>query len=134
VTWWQRLWRRRQLEQQLDRELGFHLEQHTADLVARGYDPQEARRQARLALGGPEQVKEECRDARGTRWLEDLAQDLRYALRSLRQRPGFAAVALLTLALGIGATTVMFTVINGVLFRPLHYRDPDRLFTLNEQT
>jgi len=134
MTWWHRLLRRRQLEDQLDKELRFHLEQHTADLIARGDDPEEARRQARLALGSPEQVKEECRDARGTRWVEDLAQDLRYALRTLRQRPGFAAVALLTLALGIGATTVMFTLINGVLLKPLHFPDPDRLLTLNEQT
>jgi predicted permease len=134
MTWWHRLWRRRQLEEQLEKELRFHLDQHTADLVARGFDHKEARRQATLALGGPEQVKEECRDARGTRWLEDLAQDLRYAFRTLRQRPGFAAVAILTLALGIGATTVMFTVINGVLLKPLHFPDPDRLLTLNEQT
>jgi predicted permease len=122
------------MEEQLDKELRFHLDQHMAELIARGCDPEEARRQARLALGGPEQVKEECRDARGTRWLEDLVQDLRYALRTLRQRPGFAAVALLTLALGIGATTVMFTVINGVLLKPLRFPDPDRLVTLNEQT
>ncbi len=134
MNWWHRLWRRKQMEEQLDKELLFHLEEHTADLIARGYAREEARRQARLALGGQEQVKEECRDARGTRWLEDLAQDFLYALRTLRQRPGFAAVALLTLALGIGATTVMFTVINGVLLKPLHYADPDRLVTLNEQT
>src|SRR5271170_224258 len=111
-NWGQRLFRRNKLEEQLDKEMRFHLDEHANDLVARGYDPDEAKRQARLALGGPEQVKEECRDARGTRWLEDLLQDFRYALRTLRQRPGFAAVTLCTLALGIGATTVMFSVIN----------------------
>src|SRR5271169_1918088 len=134
MTWWHRLLRRRQMEAQLEKELRFHMEQHTADLIAQGHHPEEARRQARLALGGPEQVKERCRDARGTRWLEDLWQDLRYALRTLRQKPGFAAVALLTLALGSGATTVMFTVINGVLLKPLPYADPSRLVNIYEQT
>ena len=84
MTWWQRLWRRKRLDEELDKELRFHLEQHTNDLVALGYTPAEARRQAVLALGGAEQVKEECRDARGTRWLEDLLQDFRYAFRRLR--------------------------------------------------
>src|SRR5881394_596250 len=132
MSWWTRLWRRGHMEAQLEKELSFHLEQHMSQLVARGWAPDEARRQARLALGGPEQVKESCRDARGTRWLEDLLQDFRYALRSLRKNPGFAAVALLTLALGIGATTVMFTVINSVLLKPLSYPDPERLVTLHE--
>ncbi len=109
MNWWQRLLRRRKMEDQLEKELRFHLEQHASELMAQGRDPQEARRQARLALGGPEQVKENCRDARGTRWLEDLLQDFRYAIRGLRKQPRFAAVTLLTLALGTGATTVMFT-------------------------
>jgi predicted permease len=134
MTWLHRLWRRRQMEEQLEEELRFHIDQHTADLIAHGHPPDEARRQARLALGGPEQVKEQCRDARGTRWLEDLLQDFRYALRTLRQRPGFAVVTLSTLALGIGATTVMFTVINGVLLKPLSYPEPERLVTLHGQT
>src|SRR5436853_7386349 len=134
MTWWQRLWRGKQLEEELEKELRFHLEQHTADLIARGHDPEEARRQARIAFGGPEQVKENCRDARGTRWLEDLWQDFRYAIRTLRKKPGFAAVALITLALGIGATTVMFTVINSVLLKPLPYPNPETLVRLQEQT
>ena len=77
MTWWSRLFRRAALEEQLEKELSFHLEQHAADLVARGHTPDEARRIARLALGGPELVKEECRDARGTRWPEDFVQDIR---------------------------------------------------------
>ena len=133
MSWWHRLWRREEMEEQLDKEVCFHVDEQIADLIAQGHTPGEARRMARLAIGGPEQVKEECRDARGTRWLEDLWQDFRYALRTLRQRPGFAVVALLTLALGIGATTVMFTVINGVLLKPLAYPHPDRLVSLHEQ-
>jgi len=134
MNWLSRLFRGSALEDRLDKELRHHVEQHTADLIARGLSPEEARRQARLAIGGPEQVKESCRDARGTRWLTDFAQDFRYAVRTLRQKPAFAAVTLLTLALGAGATTVMFTVINGVLLKPLPYAHPEALVNIQERT
>jgi predicted permease len=134
MRWVQRLFRRREMEEHLEKELRFHLDQHTADLIAGGQLPERARRAARLALGGTDQVKEACRDARGTRWLDDLAYDVRHALRALRQRPGFAAVLLCTLALGIGATTVMFTVVNAVLLTPLPYPEPERLVALHART
>jgi predicted permease len=134
MNWWHRLLQGRKMEEQLEKEMRFHLDQHTAELMARGSDPGEARRRARTALGGPEQVKEECRDARGTRWLEDFWQDFRYAMRTLRQHSGFAVVAILTLALGVGASTVMFTVVNGVLLRPLPYPEADKLVAVNGHT
>src|SRR5580704_5071575 len=129
MNWWQRLWRRKQMEQQLERELRFHLDQDANARIAQGCSPEEAGRRAQLALGGSEQVKEQCRDARGTRWVEDLLQDTRFALRQLRKNQGFAAVVLLTLALGVGVTTVMSTVVNGVLLKPLPYPEPNRLVT-----
>lgn len=134
MNWWQRLWHGKQLEEQLEKELRFHLDQQTVDLIERGERSEEARRQANLALGGLEQVKESCRDARGTQWLNDLLLDLRYALRTLRRRPGFAAVALLTIGLGSGATTGMFTVVNGVLLKPLAYPESDHLLSLHEES
>jgi predicted permease len=128
MSWWRRLWLRKKMEEELEKELRFHLEQHTADLIAQGLDPEEARRRARLALGGPEQVKEQCRDARGTRWLEDLLQDLRYGLRMLLNNPGFTTIAAVTLALGIGANTTIFSFINGLALRPIAgVKEPERL-------
>jgi putative ABC transport system permease protein len=130
MNWWQRLARRGKLEEQLDKEMRFHLDQHTADLIVQGHHPAEARRQARLALGGTEQVKEQCRDARGTRWLEDLWQDFRYAARALRQRPGFTAVSAVTLAIGIGASTAIFSAVNPILFEPLPYPGASRIMMI----
>src|SRR5262249_61117131 len=88
MRWWHSLFSRRKNEEELEKELRFHLDLHTSDLITRGYSPEDARRQARLALGGPEQVKEMCRDARGTRWLGDLLHDLRYGVRILNQQTG----------------------------------------------
>jgi predicted permease len=127
MTWWHRLFHRRKNEEELDKELSFHLDQHTSDLIARGYSPEEARRQARLTLGGPEQVKEMCRDVRGTRWLGDLLQDLRYGVRILAKYPGFTAVATLALALGIGVNTAILSAVNGFVLRPLAVEKPTEL-------
>src|SRR5262245_65375233 len=113
------------MEEELEKELRFHLDQHAADLIAQGKDPEEARRHARLALGGPEQVKEKCRDVRGVRPLEDLGQDLRYGMRILRKHPGFTSIAVLTLALGIGVNTALFTVFNVFVLQPLPLKDAD---------
>jgi putative ABC transport system permease protein len=93
----------------------------------------EAHRQARLLIGGTEQIKEECRDARGVRWLESVARDVRYGLRSLRKSPGFAVVAILILMLGIGVNTALFTIIKGVLLNPLPFSQPERLVNLWER-
>src|SRR5882672_9564365 len=119
MTLWQRLFHRRQHEEQLEKELRHHLDLHTSDLIAQGYIPEEARRRAHLALGGPEQVKEMCRDARGTRWLEQLLQDLRIGVRMLRKNPSFTLVVAATLALGIGANTAIFGLVDALLLRPL---------------
>lgn len=130
MLWMRRLFQRRRLERELDKELRFHLEQHAADLIARGLDPEEALRQAKLALGGTEQVKEECRDARGTRWIDDMWQDSRYALRTLRHRPGFTLAVIATLTVGLGANTAVFSVFDAVLLKTMPYPAPDQMVRL----
>jgi putative ABC transport system permease protein len=115
------------LDRELDEELQFHVDRLVEANRARGLSPDAARRQALIALGGIEQRKEECRDTGRVRLFAELLQDLRYALRTLRRAPAFTGAALLTLTLGLGTTVAMFTVVNGVLLRPMPFPDPDRL-------
>jgi predicted permease len=126
------LFRRKGMESELDEELRAHLEHEIAKYEAAGVSPVEAVRRARLALGGLEQTKEQCRDARGISFLETLIYDIRYGLRMLRKSPGFASVAIVTLALGIGANTAMFSVTEGIVFAPLPFSQPDRLVSVWE--
>jgi predicted permease len=121
------LFRRDRAETELDQELHFHFEKQVEKYMRSGLTEEESRRQARLAFGGVSQIKEDCREARGTGFIETTLQDVRYALRQLRENPVFAVVMVLTLALSIGANSAIFSVIDSVLLQSLPYRQPDKL-------
>jgi len=127
MNWWQRLFKGKRMERDLDSELRFHLEQQVADKIRAGMTEDEASRATRLEFGGLAQIKEDCRESRGTLWVASVFQDLRFALRQLRNSPGFAITSILTLSLGIGASAAIFNVIDAVLLRPLPYADQERL-------
>jgi predicted permease len=128
------IWRRRQRNAELEEEIQAHLKLAEREEMESGRRQKEAQAATRREFGNVNVAKETTRDMWGWRWLLDFFQDFHYAFRSLRQRPGFAVVAVLTLALGIGATTVMFTLINGVLLKPLSYPDPERLVSVHGHT
>jgi predicted permease len=125
------LFRRRQVEQELDEELRYHIERQIEEHISKGMTEEEARSAALRAIGGVEQRKEECRDMRRVRWIEDLVQDLRYSVRTLCKSPGFTTVAVLSLALGIGVNTAIFSLVDPIVIKTLPVKNPEQLVVLS---
>jgi hypothetical protein len=128
----QSLLRRAAVKKELDEELQFHLEHQIENYIGAGLTRKEAMRRSRLEFGGLDQIKEECHEARGIDFVETFVQDLRYSLRTIRRSPGFAIVAILTLAFGIGANTAIFSIVNSVLLRALPFKNASRLVDITE--
>src|SRR5688500_469535 len=124
--------RNSQAERELTREVDSHLALLEDEFLAKGMSPADAKLAARRAFGGVDQAKEHQRDTRSFRWLDDLQRDARYAVRSLRRSPAFTVAAVLTLSIGIGATTAIYSVVDTVLIQPLPFPDSDRLVNLSE--
>src|SRR5256884_2122003 len=122
---------RRKLDTDLDRELSYHLDRRVSDLIHSGIPQPEARRRAALELGGAAQVREEVRDIWLTRWLRDFVYDVRFSARSFLRSPSFTATAVLSLALGIGATTALYSLLDQVVLRALPVREPERLVLID---
>jgi macrolide transport system ATP-binding/permease protein len=133
MSWWRRLFAGKKMDRELDRELRFHMEQHVTDKMRAGTSEAQARREARIEFGGIAQIAEDCRESRGTLWVSSIAQDTRYALRQLRKSPAFTATAVATLALGIGANTAIFTLIQQIMLRSLPVAKPSQLIRIGDK-